>query len=457
MWDVVVLGSGPAGSTVARLLARWGHRVCIVARDGVHPRAESLPPSTRNLFELLGIQDRITAAGFYTDGGNTSWWGGESPREEHFAAGATGWHVERSRFDQLLLDLAREEGVTVGADLPVSEDRRFIIDCSGRAGLLAREHRVPDDRYRTVCLAGRWRGVWDAEPTHALVEAYEDGWAWSVPLGPHVRHLAFMVDHGQKRGGLMAGYQAELAKTRVLGPMFAPCAMEGEPWAADASLYRSRQYAGPDWMLVGDAGFAVDPLSSFGVKKALISAWMGAVVVNTCLRKPDLRDHAIRMFNDREQQTYADHARQSALLFGELTERFPTSFWKSRAVLSPDLQLYDPGTLRQAYEELKDAPEIRLKLREPLRLERAPAIAGREVVLVDRLSLPGLASTIEYVQGVNLVELARLCEDYRQVPDLFEAYNRTSRPVALSNFISALSFLLASGVMCNEAAGSPAQ
>ena len=53
---------------------------------------------------------------------------------------------------------------------------------------MARKYRRIDGRYRTATLCAGFRGEWDAEPSHALIEAYADGWAWSVPLEPGFRH-----------------------------------------------------------------------------------------------------------------------------------------------------------------------------------------------------------------------------------------------------------------------------
>jgi len=450
MWDAIIIGGGAAGATIARLLARWGYRVLLsIKRDERRSRAESLPPSINNLFELLGIRDDIDRAGFFPDGGNTSWWTSDSPRVEHFATGATGYHVDRAVFDTLLVGLAEQSGVTITDAAPNAEQRRFTIDCSGRAGVVARQHRRIDHRYRTVAFCGEWSGEWDAEPTHALVEAYDNGWAWSVPLNRNLRHLAFMVDHGEQRGGAVKAYRAELTKTRVFRRLFEASTLEGEPWANDASLYCANRYAGIDYLFAGDAGCTVDPLSSFGVKKALISAWMGAVVVNTCLTRPTMAEHAIRFFNEREQQTFADHARQSSVQFGELLTRFPTSFWKVRSELTPELRLYDPAELRRAHECLRAAPAVQLRLKQPLQTARVPAISGREVTLVDRLILAGLPPTVEYVQGVNLVQLAQIADRHDQVPALYEAYNGIASPVALPNFVSSLAFLVASGILEN--------
>lgn len=65
VYDAAVIGGGPAGSTVARLLASWGYDIVVIAPDGrERARAETIPPSSRRLFRLLDIVDRIDLAGF---------------------------------------------------------------------------------------------------------------------------------------------------------------------------------------------------------------------------------------------------------------------------------------------------------------------------------------------------------------------------------------------------------
>ena len=62
---------------------------------------------------------------------------------------------------------------------------RFVLDCSGRAGVLGKAHRRIESSYRMYAMVGVWcrPGGWPLpDETHTLVETYEDGWAWSVPL-----------------------------------------------------------------------------------------------------------------------------------------------------------------------------------------------------------------------------------------------------------------------------------
>src|SRR5215475_9066949 len=115
--DVVVIGGGPGGSTLATLVAMQGHRVILLEKEKF-PRyqiGESLVPSTvHGVCRLTGVADELHKAGFTKKRGGTQRWGANpepwtfafsvSPRmtgETSFA-----YQVERSKFDKILLDHA---------------------------------------------------------------------------------------------------------------------------------------------------------------------------------------------------------------------------------------------------------------------------------------------------------------------------------------------------------------
>ena len=99
-------------------------------------------------------------------------------------------------------------------------------------------------------------------------------------------------------------YHAELAKTRHIGPLLEGAAAVEAPWACSASAYSAASFGGVAFLLVGDAGSFIDPLSSFGIKKALASAWLAAVVVHTCLETPHMTGSALALFDRREADMY---------------------------------------------------------------------------------------------------------------------------------------------------------
>jgi len=79
-------------------------------------------------------------------------------------------------------------------------------------------------------------------------------------------------------------------------------------------------------------------------------------------------------------------------------------------------------------------------------------VDGREIIFGEALTAPGLPDSVEYLGGVHLGTLVEMAEGFSEVPDLFAAYNRTCPEVGLPNFLSALSVLVAKGVLRNEEA-----
>ena len=545
--DVAVIGGGPAGASAARLLAAWGHSVLLLAKSGSgNPSlAESLPPSCRKVFDAVGVRRAIDAAGFLTTQGNTVCWEGARPRAARFGDGGRGLQVLRGDFDRVLRAEARRAGAVLRAGVTVRgvatpRDRqpaggaevatggsaglgaatgadaagepaltaeisgrdergrtltaraRFVLDCSGRAGVIARRHRTRvQTGETTLALVGVWRraGPWllpDCAPGEAgdasrddaqtVVEAYPDGWAWSVPVSVRRRYVTVMVDprttQADRAGSLRARYLAELRKTTHLARLTEGAALEAPPWACDASQYGARRFAGPGFLLVGDAATFIDPLSSFGVKKAMASAWQAAVVTNTCLRHPDRTALAQRFHAERERHVWHSYRRQSAAFFAQVSRRELHPFWSDRSdpagsdpvgVGSPTeatggddavAAFRDDPAVRAAFEALRRAPSIRLRPTSAVRTTTVPAVEGREIVAARSLSLDaGRAGTIDvrHLRGIDLPALLAMADRHSQVPDLYSAFRRAHGPAELPDFLGALSVLLGRGLLRNDA------
>ena len=488
--EVAIIGAGPAGSAAARLLASWGHRVVMLERPAEGAQnllAESIPPSCRKLFRAVGVLEAVDAAGWYRSTGNTVWWGADEPRVEYFPDRVPGYQVERHARGELLRGCA----IAAGAEFRASYVRdvskegnavrivcdahqlaaQFALDCSGRAGVVARRGwRVELGDYpRTVALVGAWRqeGGWPSvDPTHTLVESYGDGWAWSVPVSSTLRYVTAMVD--PRRTELARGrpaadvYRGELAKARHFADLLAGSHPDGGPWGWDASVYAARTYAAPPLMLVGDAASFVDPLSSYGVKKALASAWLGAVAVHTALQKPEMTAVAFEFFSNREAEMASSLLAQMRAQFGSAAGAYGSAFWTDRVAdidlpsgSEPDLRsLREDERVQRAFAALKAQDAIALRPAPGLRVEPRPVVRGHEVVMEDRLFTPALPQGVRFLRDVDLAGLVALAPAQSQVPDLFDAYNRRFPPVALADFLGALSVLLAFGVLADSGARS---
>lgn len=521
---------------------------------GTPSLAESLPPSCRKVFEAVGVREAIERAGFLTAGGNMVCWDGGPPRVATFGGGRVGHQVLRRDFDRLLLTEASRAGARVRtgvtvrdvafgevASAPVGDGppgrtgdgsrdeaadasaqhqaaqvtvtgrdeqgrtvtatARTVLDCSGRAGIVARRYRTRVQAGEaTLALIGVWRndGGWSlreaapgrdagpgvaggADDAQTVVEAYADGWAWSVPVSGARRYVTVMVDprttEADRAGSLATRYLAELGKTKYLVRLTAGGTLEGPPWALDASQYGARRFAGRGFLLVGDAATFIDPLSSFGVKKAMASGWLAAVATNTCLRHPDRAGLARDFHADRERQVWESYRRQAAAFFAEVSRRELHPFWSDRSdPFALDARAGRAGgtdaveafrrspAVREAFEALRRAPSIRLRPTGAARTTAVPLVEGRKIVAGACLSLDaGEAGVValRYLRGVDLPGLLAMAGERTQVPDLYALYRESHPPVGLADFLGALAVLLGTGLVRNEVeerpeAGNPA-
>jgi flavin-dependent dehydrogenase len=484
-FEAVVIGSGPAGAAIGRLLARWGHAVLILSRPGDETRglAESLPPSARKLLSAVGFLEAVERAGFLRTTGNTVWWGAREGRVERFNApdNQSGFQVLRPELDRLLLGAARAAGAHVTADADVRRVRlddggavieyerggvaasvtcRFALDCSGWAGLIARQgFRRHEPRFRMQALVGSWsrNGRWDLpDDTHTVVETFEDGWAWSVPTSRTTRQFSVMIDgttSDLNRGPtLESTYRRELARAVRHDALHTGAELH-HVWACDASLYDARQYAGSSFLLVGDAASRIDPLSSFGVKKALASAWVGAVAVHTALAHPNRLPAAFELFSEQEREMYASSLYRSREYAREAFARHPHPFWASRAEVDvrwrdehDEIQVANRPDVQAAFRALKERHRLEYVINRDVRREKRALIRGNEVVLDDAfVGSDGVAA--RFFADVDLCRLADMVGRHEQIPDLFESYCRAESGVPLPSFLLALSLLVAQRIV----------
>ncbi len=484
-FDAVIIGAGPAGSAAARQLALSGHSVALIGRAATRRAlAESLPPSCTKLFDRLGIRDIVDHAGFVRATGNTVQWADQPRRVERFEDGRHGYQVRRNDFDALLLDAARAAGATVfencavrdvehennlwqvGYDRPSAAEGsgfahgRWLLDCSGRSGVIARAGwRRPESAARTTAVIGVWERSesWPVDDdTHTLVESYDGGWAWSVPVSAMQRYVTIMLNPSLSelpgRSQLEAAYRAELARTRMLRELVGEATLSEPPWGCDASPYSAHQVAGDGALLVGDAASFVDPLSSFGVKKALASSWLAAVVVHTSLLDSRMASAALAFYSERERAMYEHLQRQAAGLSREASGAHETEFWRERADLVFDQSPQDVGAdvaalgadprVLGAFEELKRRASVSLQPSGSLRTTERATVRGGRVVLDTHLIAQHAPNGVRYYRNVDLLVIAELAPRYQQVPDLFDAYNRNAPPAALPDFLGALSTLI---------------
>jgi flavin-dependent dehydrogenase len=334
--DVFVVGAGPAGSTVAALLAQRGWSV-VVAEKERHPRfhiGESLLPLNLPLLERLGVHERVERIGMVKFAAEFN--SPEHPHPVNFdfsqawdKAQPYAYQVRRSEFDRILFDNcvergahAREEcrvtGVELhgagGADVAMlgRDGRsqrwhtRFLVDASGRDTLLASKLQIKrrNSRHASAALYGHFTGArrlaGRAEGNISLFW-FQHGWFWFIPL----------LDGTTSVGAVCWPYYLKsrtcdpttfFLQTIALAPALA-ARLEHARLIAPATAtgnysYRATRMTGESHILVGDAYAFVDPVFSSGVLLAMNSAFLGAEVVDASLRGSA---HAARLRREFER------------------------------------------------------------------------------------------------------------------------------------------------------------
>lgn len=344
--DVLVIGGGPAGSTIAALLARQGRAVTLLEKAH-HPRfhiGESLLPGNRELFDRLGVRaevDRIGMPKFGIefvppDSGERSYVDfaeGWDPRK------GSAWQVRRSDLDELLFRHAAKEGAvtvegatvrqvdfdaegaTVVAQLDDGAPRRwrarFVVDASGRDALLATKFKAkkrnPD--HNSTALFGHFRGARRLEGTregNISICWFEHGWFWFIPLADGTTSVGAVCwpYYLKARDKPLKDYFLDTLALcpelhdRVRGAELVDDAVH----ATGNFSYASTHATGERYLLLGDAYTFIDPMFSSGVYLAMQSAFDGADLVATALDRRAALPAARRAMEKRMRARPADYS-----------------------------------------------------------------------------------------------------------------------------------------------------
>jgi flavin-dependent dehydrogenase len=229
-----------------------------------------------------------------------------------------GWTLDRQRFERFLWRqcepqegarvMARVRGIHRRGDrweielaTGAAVEVRFILDCSGRAGVAGRTLARRRRHSRLVAaydfLEQEER---DIEPTAAvMVEARPEGW-WYSSLTPSRRLVvAFFSDADLLPGDLTrdrARWCAQLASAPYTWRRIqsAGYVVRGLPAVTDAGTLHLECPAGDGWAAAGDAALALDPLASHGITIALWSGRKAALAATAALSGDagPLRDYA---------------------------------------------------------------------------------------------------------------------------------------------------------------------
>jgi flavin-dependent dehydrogenase len=442
--EVCVVGGGPAGAALAARLARLGRDVVVVERHRF-PRAhvgESLSPAIWPLLDTLGVGEQVATAGSTPAAEARVRWRADGEARVRVDNGASlerGLTVDRGIFDAILLQHARSAGATVltgaAARRPVRRDEgwdvpldgsvlraRFLADASGRRRLLGGRRKPTSPR--TLALHAIWDDGPAPDDAQTRIEALADGWLWGAHLpGGGFRAMAFvdpqaLVTAGD--GGRL--YRGLLAASSMFADLLSGARLIGRVQACDATSYAADAPIDTHSVKVGEAAFAIDPLSSSGVQTAIQTGVAAAAAVHSILAPDGDDGAAITFYDEHQRHSIERHAATAASIYAEQRSHADAEFWRRRAAG----HVGHAGTPHPARANAP-APDARsLAGLLPRRVQLAPAAALRDTpcLVGDRIELrralahPDLERPVAFLGGS---ELAPLLDDLQASASLQDA------------------------------------
>lgn len=320
--DVLVLGGGPGGSSIAATLAEKGWQVDLWEKDP-HPRfhiGESLLPHTLPFLKQLGVLEEVERIGLqkfgaellspYHDESATLYFAGAMDKSQPYA-----FQVRRSEFDDILLKNCQKKGAHVREGLEakdvnfsdtglamvhgvnaegkrVSQPTRFVVDATGRQTFLANQlgAKQRNPRHNSAAIFGHFEGVTrlsGKDEGHISLCWFDHGYFWIIPLPGGVTSVGVVCRPSylkSKQGSLEEFFWQTAHSSPTMADRMKDAKVIMPIVATGNYAYQSTLMTGTQFMLVGDAFAFVDPVFSTGVHLALHSGIRGAEVVDAFLR-----------------------------------------------------------------------------------------------------------------------------------------------------------------------------
>jgi FAD-dependent halogenase len=388
--DVVVVGGGPGGSTLASLVAMQGHRVVVLEKEHF-PRyqiGESLLPSTvHGVCRLTGVSDDLAQCGFTLKRGGTFRWGSNpEPWEFSFAvspkmAGTTSYayQVERSKFDKVLLDHARRKGVDVRENCAVTgvlsdDDRvrgvsytdaagttneiraKYVVDASGNKSRIYQQAGVSrkySQFFRSLALFGYFEDGKRLPPPNSgniLSAAFDSGWFWYIPLTDRLTSVGAVVrrELAEKvQGDPEEALRALIEECPLVSDYLRDAKRVTEGEYGQLRVRKDYSYCNtgfwrPGMVLIGDAACFVDPVFSSGVHLATYSALLAARSINSVMAGIVDEKAAFREFEMRYRREYRAFY-EFLVSFYDMHQSEDSYFWSAKKITEgsgPELESF---------------------------------------------------------------------------------------------------------------------
>ena len=389
--DVAIVGGGPGGSTLGTLLKKYSPdlNVLILEREKFprdHIGESQLPPISAVLSEM-GCWDKVEAANFPIKVGATFKWGRtddlwdfeflpldqfrDEPRPAKYQGQRlqTAFQVDRSIYDKILLDHAREMGCDVREETQVRKicatgdridcleladgskvEAKYYVDASGSAAIIRRAMGVEVDEVsvlKNVAFWDYWENAeWAVEigvgGTRIQIMSLGYGWMWFIPLGPTRTSIGLVcpAEYYKKSGKSPEELYLEAVRTEPrIAALTKNATRSGKTEATKDWSYVTDRVTGENWFLVGEAAGFADPILSAGLTLTQTGARELAYLILDLEQGKHDRDWLCAWYSEAQTRRVTQHIRFA-------------DFWYTANGIFTDVKEYTREIARDAGLEL---------------------------------------------------------------------------------------------------------
>lgn len=357
--EVIILGGGPAGLAAALALKKINNYDVVVIEKSNYDLlkiGETIQPECRPLLKHLGVWESFVNDNHLPSNGTSAIWGSNEINYNDFIFNAHGygWHLDRTRFENMLACEAIKAGVNVltktsylsskklsnkkclikcktDEESLLEIESRFVIDASGRKTVFAKDQHSKKIVHDNLCGVFAFTEISNSEfNSFTFVEAVPDGWWYSARLPDNKVVLGFMTDGSiikEKQLNLQSNFLQHLKTTEQTKERLFDVETFSKPAVVSANSYILDKIVGDNWLTIGDAACAFDPLSSQGIYKGLHNGITAAEIINNYFSgsTTSLTDYEKNIKASFEQYL------EMKVMYYQLEKRWCESpFWKRR-------------------------------------------------------------------------------------------------------------------------------
>jgi flavin-dependent dehydrogenase len=302
--DVAVIGNGVAGSTVAIRLSKLGFSVVLIGLPLFNKKffGETLSPDIKSSLIHLGEWENFLRDEHLPSAGNISAWGDSEIKEDNFIfhPDTYGWHIDRLKFDSMLINAAKKAGAyyleskidnidnnnyggiwnlklrTFKKIRSIFVTANLLVDATGRTSWLSLRKGIRRLTFDNLCgyvCFHRPRITGDSD-SRTLIESVPDGWWYSALIPNNIRVTSFFTNSNlpiAQYAKLRTGWKKIMHKTKYIRlniEKYNYCFISG-PHAMISNSSILERVTGQNWLAVGDASVTYDPISSNGILSAI--------------------------------------------------------------------------------------------------------------------------------------------------------------------------------------------